>query len=159
LQLYHDRKSLLESELNHSATVLRNKARFIESVTRGQIDLVSGRKTKLETAADLRNHGFVTASDLRALKNDNALSARRRDLHLAGAILDAPEPAEDLSTEFEYLLSMPISSLAADRIQDLGREADRKDDELRQIRSLTPQDLWQEDLDRLATALDRYLGE
>jgi DNA topoisomerase II len=159
LQLYHDRKSLLESELNHSATVLRNKARFIESVTRGQIDLVSGRKTKLETAADLRNHGFVTASDLRALKNDNALSARRRDLHLAGAILDAPEPAEDLSTEFEYLLSMPISSLAADRIQDLGREADRKDDELRQIRSLTPQDLWQEDLDRLATALDRYLRE
>jgi DNA topoisomerase II len=160
LQLYSDRKSLLESELNHSATVLRNKARFIESVTTGQIDLVSGRKTKLETAAELKNHGFVTSSDLRAIKNDNALSARRRDLASSGSSLDSPEPAEeDLSTEFEYLLSMPISSLAADRIQDLGKEADRKGDELRHIRSLAPQDLWQEDLDRLGSGLDKCLRE
>lgn len=159
LQLYYDRKSLLESDLNHSATVLRNKARFIESVTRGHIDLVSGRKTKLETAADLKNHGFATSSDLRAIKNDNALSMRRRDLILSEASLDSPEPAEDLSTEFEYLLNMPISSLAADRIEDLRREAERKDDELRQIRSLTPEDLWQEDLDRLGTGLDKHLRQ
>lgn len=159
LQLYHDRKSMLESEMNHSATVLRNKARFIESVTRGQIDLVSGRKTKLETAAELKSHGFATSSDLRAIKNDNALSARRRALNSTGASHDAPEVSEDPSTEFDYLLNMPLSSLAADRIQDLRRDADHKDDELRQIRSLTPQDLWHEDLDRLAAVLERYLRE
>src|SRR3569832_1204614 len=39
MSLYRDRKSLLESERNYSATTLRNKARFIEAVTNGQIEL------------------------------------------------------------------------------------------------------------------------
>jgi DNA topoisomerase-2 len=151
LSLYRDRKSLLESESFHSATTLRNKARFIEVVTNGQIELVSGRKSKDETSAELRNLGFTTATELIAIKNNNAAALRRR-------IPDEVREQDDVDpvrtrSEFDYLLNMPLSSLTSERIDELRKEASRKDDELQQIRSTTAEDLWHKDLDTLTSML------
>ena len=49
LALYHDRKDALESSMEYSAALLRNKTMFIENVVDGKIDLVRGGKSKMDT--------------------------------------------------------------------------------------------------------------
>jgi DNA topoisomerase-2 len=160
-QLYHDRKSLLESERNHSSTMLRNKARFIEAVTTGKIELVSGKKSKSEASAQLKNLGFATASDLLAIKSDNALAKRRQALDQQGPNEsihnELKEGSSSASSDFDYLLNMPLSSLTVERIIELRKDADRRDEELRHIQATTAEDLWRTDLDSLAATLERYL--
>ena len=150
LALYSDRKSVLESELNHSATMLRSRARFIEAVTNGTIELTTGRKSKKELSMDLESLEFVKASQLRAIRDDNSLS-KRRPVHVEAT--EEYRTEESVSGEFDYLLNMPLSSLTSEKIEDLRREAAKKEEELQEIRDTTPADLWRSDLDKLASAL------
>lgn len=140
LNLYHDRKSVLESEMNYEAAVLRNKARFIEAVSKGQIDLVGGKKSKSETVELLRELDFASATELQAIKNDNVLAKRRK----AEGLVE-----KDPKNDFDYLLNMPLSSLTTDKINDLQSEAGKTESELKEIQNKTPEDLWQADLDKL----------
>jgi DNA topoisomerase-2 len=149
MALYDDRKSVLESELNHEATMLRNKAEFIEAVTNGKIELMSGRKSKDQLFADLQRLGFLTARELQAIKEDNALSKRRKTSLMGEGV----EETESKVEEFSYLLNMPISSLTAERIEDLRGEAAKKEENLIRIRDTSAADLWRDDLDRLAKKL------
>jgi DNA topoisomerase-2 len=142
--------------------MLRNKARFIESVTSGKIELASGKKSKSEASAELKNLGFATASDLLAIRNDKQLAkrqpawdpqARNETIHTE------TEQKRSASSDFDYLLNMPLSSLTVERISELRRDADQRDEELRLIQSTTAEDLWRTDLDNLATMLQRPLKE
>jgi DNA topoisomerase-2 len=74
LSLYHDRKSVLQSKMENTATTLRNKARFIQMVSDGQIDLVGGRISKEDTSSMLRNFEFNTMMELEVIKNRNSLN-------------------------------------------------------------------------------------
>lgn len=159
LGLYHDRKSFLESERNHASTTLRNRARFIEAVTTGRIELVSGRKSKDETVAELHNLGFATSTELHALRDDHAVAVRRRNaakLAADASAGDDDEIATKPRSEFDYLLNMPLSSLTADKIAELREEAAKKDRELEQIQATSAEDLWHQDLDSLEYALKSW---
>ena len=152
LALYHDRKSVLESEMNHAASVLRNKARFIEAVADGQIDLIGGKKTKVETVEALRELGFASAPELQDIKNSNVLAERKK------AEEDVDEQLQnnkDPINDFDYLLNMPLSSLTTDKIMDLKKEAEKTEIELSDIQKLTPEDLWHADLDKLEPHLTK----
>lgn len=149
LELYNDRKSVLESESKHAATMFRNRARFIEAVTTGKIDLISGRKSKDDTAAALSAMGFATAADLTAIRNNNVVWERRHGLDLV------PTESDDNPSDssYDYLLSMPLYSLTSEKILEQENQADKKESELKNIIETTAKDLWRNDLDRLAPLL------
>jgi DNA topoisomerase II len=149
LELYFDRKSVLEAEYNHAAAVRRNKSRFVKAVVAGEIDLASGRQSKPEIVSSLAKLGFATDTELKAIKNDNALWKRRK---LEEPTDDATQEASLLS-EFDYLMNMPISSLTHERIIELETEAIKKEKESSEIRNTSPQDIWRDDLEKLATLL------
>jgi DNA topoisomerase-2 len=153
LALYHDRKSVLESEMNYDAAVLRNKAQFIAAVTAGEVDLMSGKKTKEQTTASLQDLGLTRSTDLKAIRDNNALAKRRllekeEDIDVIADLKDVP-----LSSQYDYLLSMPLSSLTAEKIADLQKEASKKEQDFEQLQNTSPEDLWRADLDKLAALL------
>jgi DNA topoisomerase-2 len=151
LALYHDRKSVLESEMNYDAAVLRNKAQFIRAVTAGEVDLMSGKKTKGQTTASLQDLGLTRSTDLKAIRDNNALAKRR--LVEEGDIDGITENNVPLSSEYDYLLNMPLSSLTAEKIADLQKEALKKEQDFEQLQNTSPEDLWRTDLDKLAALL------
>ncbi len=155
LGLYHDRKEALECSKEYSAQLTRNKARFIERIVDGQVNLVSGNKTKKDTVLELEELGFSKLSSLEEIlsrsKSTLDLSSED-DTHEDDIVLDDEESFEDLK-QYDYLLNLPLSSLTAERIETLRNEADKTDVELAEIREAAPEKLWHDDLNKL----DDYL--
>ena len=114
LGLYADRKSVLESNMEYSASLAKNKARFIQAVSENKIDLLHGKKSKDATTSLLQEMEFAKQSDLDAIRMNNTVAQRR-----ASAVTVAnDEPLSEDSTisdskEFDYLLNLPLSSLTS----------------------------------------------
>ena len=51
---------------------------------------------------------------------------------------------------------MPLWSLTYERLQQLEKEKQKKEEELAQLKKLTPADLWSRDLDELSAALTTW---
>lgn len=155
LSLYEDRKSVLESEATYAAALYRNKAKFIEHVTQGKIDLISGTKTRAAMTKELHNEGFATHADLISLRNNNSVFRRMTGRSGEHAV-DVPEDdfEEHDTTGYDYLLNMPLSSLSAEKIASLVQDAAGKDKELAAAKSTSATDLWSADLDKLVPFLE-----
>ncbi|KAG7342106.1 DNA gyrase subunit beta [Nitzschia inconspicua] len=157
LSLYHDRKSVVMSQMRYTAEMLQNKARFIQMVADSQIDLMGGRTSEEETNKMLRQFGFKTKAELEALKNDNAVFSRGKfdheinDQDEVSQITE--EDVEDEKSSFDYLLKMPLSSLTTERIEALRKEASKTQHELKTVKSTEPEEIWLSDLDKLARHL------
>lgn len=163
LSLYHDRKSILMSNMEYNAAMQRNKARFIQMVADQQIELVGGKLSKEESVLELKRHGFDTADDLEAIRNNNSVFAKHQ-----GGIANPneglgleDEEEGDISVDdstsslssYEYLLKMPLSSLTKERLASLAQEASKVENEFNIIKGTPPEELWMDDLDKLATKL------
>lgn len=149
LNLYRDRKSVLESNMEFAAALTKNKARFIETVTEEKIDLFRGRKSKEATITLLESMKFSKLSELNAIKMDNAIAKRRAaDINI-GVSVTGDDDKKGSINEYDYLLNMPLSSLTSDKIEALNEEASKIDKNLKRIKNTTAQDMWREDLDKL----------
>lgn len=158
LSLYHDRKGVLERSKEYSTALARNKARFIETVVDGKIDLMNGRKTKIDTINTLQELNFDQTTELEKILNDQSKSklgektgtnesSEESDEENDG--LEKTESDDDNLKGYDYLLNMPLSSLTSERIDALRNEADKTEKELEDVKNATPETLWHEDLDRL----------
>lgn len=147
MALYEDRKSVLESEMSYNAALYRSKARFIQLVIAGEIDLMKGKKSKQETAERLQELNFPSSAMLNEIRNDNALYRRRQQS--ISVALDEAISDEMNDSDFDYLLSMPFSSLTTEKIASLQEEAALKEQNLQLAQKTTASNLWRQDLDRL----------
>ena len=143
LSLYDDRKSVLMSEMNYKSALLDNKARFIQLVSEGQIELVSGRLSEDKTVSVLKSYGFNTMEELKLLRNNNSLH-KNDDVTLDNRNDDA---------SFGYLFKMPLSSLTSDKILTLTKDASETKSSLKSISKLRSEELWLSDLEKLAQQL------
>ena len=149
--LYADRKSVLESNMEHAAALMRNKAQFIEAVSTDQVNLLRGRSSKENTIGLLKDMGFAPASDLAKIKSNNTVERRRA--------ISSPAPEDDGKVEptgmkeYDYLLNMPLSSLTTEKIDALNEDASKTDAKLADIQQTTAAEMWHEDLDRLESHL------
>lgn len=166
LALYHDRKDALESSMEYSAALIRNKTTFIENVVDGKIDLVRGGRSKMDTVHQLEQLKFVKMNDLESIltrskasaklnstKNNNTESEiQQGDGNINEDSAARMDETQELK-QYDYLLNMPLSSLASERINSLRTEAEKTQNELMEIRNTSPEQLWHADLDKL----DDYL--
>lgn len=150
LNLYHDRKSVLESEMKYSFMLMQNKANFIRSMVAGEIDLVSGRHSKDEILERMKQLGFASTTDLVKIKNDNSVFERTTRGNQKDDIAENPTNDTQPTSEFDYLLNMPLSSLTAEKIDQLQADAARTGQELEKIKEKSPADLWRADLNKIA---------
>ena len=157
LDLYHDRKSALLSEMEYASTVQRNKARFIKAVSNGEIDLIGGRNSRDELAAMLQNFDFDSSHDLDVIRRKNTVADSTNtqsedDEEEDGGSLEDGSVVHNASG-FDYLLKMPLSSLTTERIEGLNLDADKTEKEVAELRSKTAEELWMSDLEKLAGQL------
>jgi DNA topoisomerase-2 len=152
LSLYHDRKSVLQSKMEYIAAKQRNKARFIQMVSDGEFGLIGGNVSRHEASQMLFDRGFNTAADLEAIRSSNSLSERLKELEIIPEEEDNPGHGETES-DYDYLLQMPLSSLTREKIESLMKEAEKIEDELKTVRATEPEELWMNDLDKLAKHL------
>ena len=116
LELYSDRKSVMESNMEYSASLMKNKSRFIQAVSENTIDLLHGKRSKEATISLLEEMEFTKQTDLDAIKMNNAVAKRRA---LNAAINDEPSENENDShskKEYDYLLNLPLSSLTSGKL-------------------------------------------
>ena len=65
-------------------------------------------------------------------------------------IVDEDSSSNDESTtDFDYLLNMPLSSLTMEKIDTLNEEAQKAEAKLSEIKNSSKEDLWNSDLDKL----------
>ena len=156
LGLYHDRKSVLKSRLEHKTAMLQNKARFIMMVSNGEIEIVGGKTTKEATTEILKQAGFMNADELQKMKMGVLENSSDEDSD-EGATDSISDDGNDKDTagggNYDYLLNMPISSLTTERIEHLNDEATETQSQLNDITKTKPEELWLSDLDKLSSVL------
>ena len=152
MSLYHDRKSVLESEMKHASALMKNKANFIRAVVDGEINLVSGKQSKTQITEKMKLLGFSSATDLATIRNDNTLLQRQQEAGQIGEtdVEDAEQETASPMAQFDYLLNMPLSSLTSEKIAQLQEDAAKKEQDLEAIKKSAPADLWRADLEKLA---------
>jgi DNA topoisomerase-2 len=152
LSLYHDRKSVLQSTMEYAAAKQRNKARFIQMVSDGEIGLIGGKVSRHEASQMLSDRGFNTAADLEGIRRTNSLTEKGTGAEITPVEEDPAANAEQ-DSDHDYLLQMPLFSLTREKIESLNQEAQKIEDELKTIRAIEPEELWMHDLDKLAKHL------
>jgi DNA topoisomerase-2 len=149
LALYCDRKSVLMSEMKYMSAMMKNKARFIQMVSDGQVNLIGGRMSKDETNAVLRQHDFKTMEELNVLRKDNLLQRKDSDDDADDDEI-IEEDISAVSSPFDYLLKMPLASLATERTATLMNEAFKQESQLKNIMNTEPEEIWLMELEKLS---------
>jgi len=164
LDLYDKRKAWLLAKLTRECDVLSAKARFIKLIIEGQLK-IKRRKIK-DLANDLRRLGFKPHDDIKdqgeeKTAEDEDEEKKEEDAEMGadeeGAEGQAEDPARSNAKDvkdFEYLVGMPISTLTAEKIEELMQQVQKKKAEVDVLKKKSIQKMWLEELDELEKALD-----
>ncbi|KAF8981096.1 DNA topoisomerase 2, partial [Haplosporangium bisporale] len=147
LDYYRKRKEYLIDMYTKQWTRLDNKVRFILMIISGELQVQNRKKALI--VEDMRMKNFVSASDLDVDPESIAN-------------MNIPDPMAvkikvDKGTEYDYLLKMPIWNLTHEKVEELKRERDAKNAELKMLIDKTAHDLWNEDLEAFVVAWEEVL--
>lgn len=136
-EVYKQRKDFLVAKLSRDKEILTNKAKFIQLVVKGELEI--RKRKKADLLAELQKKGFKTMRELETPED-----------------LDAAESEESSSTQkdFDYLLSMNLWSLTSEKVEELMQQHDQKDAELASLTKTTIEEMWERDLEALSQCLD-----
>jgi hypothetical protein len=140
-------KAILEN-LELELRKLSNKVRFIGLVVAGDID-VRGRR-KAELCLELQEKGFDPFP--KKQKGEPAAVGTIEDEEENEANLEAPAVVP--GSEYDYLLSMAISSLTLEKQKELEAEKEKCAKNVVELRKTSPKSLWCRDLEALEKELD-----
>lgn len=176
LTMYEKRKAFLLARLTRECEVLDAKARFIKLVINGE--LIIKRRKISELVQELLRRGFKAIHEMKGTgagekdvqdsegkddedgeegedKDEDELEKAEDETGGAGPSGGSTRASTAKAVkDFEYLVGMPISSLTAERIEELMRQHELKMAELDVLRKKSPATLWVDDLDELEKALD-----
>lgn len=144
---YYDRRrvSLLEAA-EAEMRRLSNRVRFILAVIDGKLKLSNRKKAEIE--ADLQRMGFDRLPP-KSGKGKKASSGAEE-----GAEEDGAGELDAANASYEYLLSMPLSSLTLEKVEALKEENERQQAEVDRLRATTGKDMWAADLDAFLAAME-----
>ncbi|CAA0808911.1 DNA topoisomerase 2 [Striga hermonthica] len=146
LEFYEKRKKTLLANLELDMLKCDNKYRFIRCVVDGSI-IVSNKK-RADLFLELKQKGFTPFP-----KNKGVA-----EISVAGAANDTEEGEESSDVaiapgvsagDYDYLLSLAIGTLTAEKLQELRAERDKLTQEVEELRRATVKSLWLKDLDAL----------
>lgn len=161
LDMYEQRKCHIADRMASQLKVLDNKARFIRAVVNKDIIVANRKKVDLFEELRKKNYDPYPKGDV-VLKHANveAHDEEEDEEHDDSQEHDASDTTSNSHThatsEYDYLLSMPIWSLTAERLQQLLDQAEQKRVEWAAMCKVKGADLWERDLDAFLDAWDRY---
>lgn len=165
LHVYDKRKAYMVNKLTRECDVLSAKARFIKLVIEGQLKIK--RRSIKDLGQDLRRLGFKPHDDINDKgetedADKDGENAQEPDAEEDDEAMEDTEADSEAATkrsnakdvkDFEYLVGMPISTLTAERIEELMKQVQTKKVELESLKKKTIQKMWLDDLEELEKAL------
>ena len=150
MDFYVKRKAALLRASEAELLRISNKVRFILAVVSGEMKLSNRRKADIE--ADLESMNF------------DRLATSKKAALAAVAAVDADSDAEvvgilEEEKSYDYLLSMPLSSLTHEKVESLQSEAQEKKKEVEALKSTTEAEMWIQDLDTFLDAYEEFEEE
>ncbi|KAA0151328.1 hypothetical protein FNF31_06864 [Cafeteria roenbergensis] len=152
LALYARRRAAEEARLAAEREAAETRARFIEDVVRGRIDLAGRSGADVEAA--LSAMGYAPSSHAGAPGLGRGAAGDSGSSH-------HPDDADNdggSSGAFEHLLRLPIRELTSENVAKNHARAARATASLESIHNSTPAGLWAADLDALEAALEPVAG-
>ena len=140
LELYEKRKTYQIEEYKRELHLLANKVQFITEVIQGDINIFNQKKRLLIDL--LQAKGYTKGSELKSKESEK------------DKLLAQLEEVEVKSTEYDYLLGMPLWSLTAEKVEELEKQKLQKENELFELFNLNEAEMWEKDLKEFLTVLD-----
>ncbi|XP_072343493.1 DNA topoisomerase 2-alpha [Scyliorhinus torazame] len=147
LKYYDLRKDWLEGLLGAEFSKLSNQARFILEKIEGV--LVIENKPKRELIQLLLDRGY----DSDPVKNWKESQEKDEEPELEDTEGEATTTSS--GADFNYLLNMPLWYLTKEKKDELLKQRDVKEKEVKDLKQKTPTDIWKEDLAAFVEELER----
>ena len=129
LEYYGMRKAYLIDVLERELIVLSNKAKYIQEVLNGTVDLRKKKKDEITKMLETKCYQKIV--------NENNV----------------------VDEEYKYLVRMPMDSVSEENVEKLNNEYDRKQQELTEIKATSCQQLWLRELDALEQEYGNYRSD
>ena len=145
LQKYKDRKELYTKILINDINILKEKMRFIKDVINNVI--IINKRKKDDIIKDLIKHGYKKmSSDINAIDDD----------------IDTNEIEDNTRLKvnyksYKYIFELGLFSVSKEKLDDLQKQIDDKQNEYNKYVKTPAQDLWKEELIELRNAYDKEL--
>merc|ERR1719410_387180 len=159
--------------MEHTLKKITNQARFIMMIVEGQLKI--SKRKRIDVVKDLKSHKFEiwsaskdSSNTLRnrakatdAFEDEEENENESKNNNDSAMDIDAGDigNANDLqkySNGYKYLLSMSLSSLTKERVQELLKKQDDTLKEVNALKQKTVKDLWRNDLEELDVYLEEY---
>ncbi|XP_023932528.1 LOW QUALITY PROTEIN: DNA topoisomerase 2-alpha-like [Lingula anatina] len=154
MEYYIKRKDYLEGLLSAEALKLENQARFICEKIDGEISIEN--KPKKELIQLLVRRGY----DSDPLKAWREAQDKLAEADRGGVETESDDEQSEASStaggpDFNYILNLPLWSLSKEKKEELLKQRDAKQEELRALRRKTPSCLWKDDLEKFLEELEK----
>ncbi|KAM0431794.1 hypothetical protein ACHAPT_005044 [Fusarium lateritium] len=150
LDMYTERKKHWLAVYHADYRKMSNQARFIKEIIDG--DLIVGKKKKAVLVQELRDRkyeAFPRGGDKKKTADEEDEDAdENQDV----------EDSDGGARDYDYLLSMPIWSLTAERLAKLKEAIEKKKAEHDDLSALSEKDLWCRDLDEFMIEWENQLA-
>jgi DNA topoisomerase-2 len=137
LALYEKRKSHQLAALAAELRILSNKARYIQEVLDGSIDL--RRKRGDDLVSMLREKGYDALSANTSSKDNKDNKDNK----------DGDESAETSTCSYKYLLKLPMDSVSEENVARIMKEKGEKESQYSTLKGTGIEQLWLSDLAEL----------
>ncbi|OAA61395.1 DNA topoisomerase 2 [Cordyceps fumosorosea ARSEF 2679] len=152
MDLYFERKKYWLNFLHRDYRKLKNQARFVQEIISGV--LVVSKKRKQVLVAELRDRKYEAFPPAKASpKEDEEALGQDSD-----GEDESSEAKESGARDYDYLLSMAIWSLTAERLEKLLAAVAKKKGEHDELQAKSEKDLWCEDLDAFVAEWDKQVA-
>jgi DNA topoisomerase-2 len=154
LAFYYKRKQFLLDEIQHDLTKISNQARFVQAVIQDEMKIRNVKKQSI--LQKLVEDGYKAFPKKKKAKvigeiddDDNNQSQSEKE--------EEEENKEDvIGNGYDYLLSMPLSTLTYEKVTSLNRNREAKQKELDILINTSPESMYQTELLKLLVALDDH---
>lgn len=159
INFYLKRKVYLVSRLKRDLELISNKCRFILAVISEKIQVRNIKKKDI--CRQLLEEGFVQMKNMPKIESTKPQFLEKKtqneNENENEEIKEIEEKATEvdiLSKEYSYLLGMPIYSLSFEKVEELKKEKEKKQEELKIILQTKEESMWLNDLDQFLIVLD-----
>lgn len=149
LDAYRRRKDCIMQQLMYEELLWRQKVRFLEDVLRGDIPLISSQsleEKRMETV--LQEREYPTAAQILDLSTKHMPQGLRTRIYSTHNVTKETD-----KKVYGYLLDMPLRSLTQEHMEKLREKSQQTTLQLQRITSMSPQEMWLEDLKPLEDRL------
>ncbi len=134
IEFYEKRRLYLIKQLQNELTLLNSKIRFINEYINGTLDINRKSRDYIISLLEERDYPKLSSD----LKED----------------IDQ-EDGTGGAKSFDYLVKMPLISLSLEKIQELEKHRDTKQNELNTLQKKTDRDLWRDDLQNILKTIQK----